>query len=716
MSKIILLIQNDPTDAQAVRDALLCTNDGSLRVEWVRHCSEGLERLTRAERQEEPGTGRIATMLVDLFLPDSQGIETFDRLFLAAPQVPVLILSAAQHEDVAKLAVQHGAQDYLLKTTLEGYLPPKALSGMVQRATRAEASFEEKERAKVTLSCIGDAVIGTNIRGAVTYLNAVAESMTGWSRQDAAGRPLEEVLRIIDATTGEPTGTAIRDDKTIGLAAHRILIRRDGVEFAIEDSGAPLHDRRGNVSGAVMVFHDVSAMRALRLEKSHLAQHDGLTGLPNGMLLNHRLTQAIADAQRHGHKLGVLCLDLDGFKHINESHGHEIGDQLLRSVAQRLLECVHSSDTVSRQGGNGFVILISQVARARDAAVIAEKILRALSAPHHIGPHDLHIAVNIGIVVYPDDGAATQVLLTHADMAMRDARSSAGNSYQFFNVEMNVRALERCSLETDLCHALRRRELELHYQPEIDLRTNAITAVEALVRWRHPQRGSVPPSQFIAIAEDTALIVPIGNWILREACRQARAWQDEDLAPPVIAVNVSAVELRERHFVSNVRAALAQSGLESRYLELELTETFLMQDVRGTTIVLEGLKDLGVQIALDDFGTGYSSLSYLQRFPLDTLKIDQSFVRNLATDAHDACIVDAVIGMGKGLQLRIVAEGVETQQQLAFLQDHGCPQGQGYYFGRPMVANEIARMLAGKSRTPTFERDGRFRSSIRPQN
>jgi diguanylate cyclase (GGDEF)-like protein/PAS domain S-box-containing protein len=711
MSEIILLIQDDPTDAQTVRDALLCANDRSPRIEWVRRCSEGLERLA---------THRIAATLVDLFLPDSQGIETFDRVFVAAPQVPVLILSAAQHEDVAKLAVQHGAQDYLLKTTLDGYIPPKALSRMVQRATRAEALFDAEERAQVTLNCIGDAVIGTNVWGTVTYLNTVAEGMTGWSRQDAAGRPLAQVLRIVDAATRQPTrnppATAIRDDKTHELAANRVLIRRDGVEFAIEDCVAPIHDRRGNVSGSVMVFHDVSATRALALEKSHLAQHDGLTGLPNAMLLNDRLTQAIAAARHHRSKLSVLCLDLAALKHINESHGHDFGDQVMRSVAQRLLECVRSSDTVSRHGGNEFAILISKVARARDAAGMAEKILLALNAPHHIGPHDLHIAANIGIATYPDDGATTQVLLTRAAIAMRHARSDAANSYQFFKSEMNVRALERCSLEADLCHALQRQELELHYQPEIDLHTNAITAVEALVRWRHPRRGSVPPSQFIAIAEDTALIVPIGRWILHEACRQARAWQDEDLAPTVIAVNVSAVELRDRDFIKNVRAALAQSGLESHCLELELTETFLMQDVRGTTTVLEGLKDLGVQIALDDFGTGYSSLSYLQRFPLDTLKIDQSFVRNLATDAHDACIVDAVIGMGKGLQLRIVAEGVETPQQLAFLQDHGCPQGQGYYFGRPMLANELARMIAGKSRTPTLDRDGRLRSSIRPQN
>ena len=694
MAQNILLIQDDPSDAEAVREALTNSSDGPFKVEWVRRCSEGLERLTREGAQ---GTDSITAVLVDLFLPDSHGIETFDRLFLAAPQIPILVLYASQDEDIARLAVQHGAQDYLLKDRLDSYLLPKALGSMVERAANAEALFDEKERAQVTLNSIGDAVMSTDVGGRVTYLNVVAERMTGWSRAEAAGHPLEEVLRLVDATTREavqnPMESAIRENKTVGLTPNCLLIRRDGVEAAIEDSAAPIHDRRGHVTGAVMVFHDVSKARALALRMSYLAQHDNLTDLPNRILLNDRLTQAMALARRHGRKLAVLFLDGDRFKNINDSLGHAIGDRLLQSVAQRLLDCVRRSDTVSRQGGDEFVILLSEVTHAQDAAVSAEKILAAMSAPHRIDQHDVHLTVSIGIVTYPDDGTDAETLVKNADFAMYDAKNNGRNNYQFFRPDMNVRAMERQSIESGLRDAMERGEFVLHYQPKMNLETGGIIGVEALIRWHHPQRGLVPPVQFIPVAEDCGFIVPIGRWVLHEACRQARAWQDSGLRPVRIAVNVSAVELRANDFVAGVNDVLTETGLDPRYLELELTETFLMQDSKSTVAVLQALKGMGVQLALDDFGTGYSSLSYLKRFPIDTLKIDRSFVRDLTTDADDASIVTAVISMGKSLHMGVVAEGVETREQLAFLQEQSCPEGQGYYFSRPVVAEEFIQLL-----------------------
>ena len=694
MSQNILLIQDDPADARAVREALTNSGDGSFQVEWVRCCSAGLERLATDGKQITDG---IAAVLVDLFLPDSRGIETFDRLFRAAPQIPILVLCASQDEDIAKLAVQRGAQDYLLKARLDRYLLPKALGSMVERAANAEALFVEKERAQVTLDSIGDAVISTDIRGHVTYLNGVAESLTGWSLGDAAGQPLEEVFQIIDATTREavqnPMALAIRQNKTVGLTPNCVLIRRDGVEAAIEDSAAPIHDRRGQVTGAVMVFHDVSAARALSLRMSYLAQHDSLTDLPNRILLNDRLNQAMALAHRHQQQLAVLFLDVDRFKHINDSLGHDVGDRLLQSVAQRLLGCVRKWDTVSRQGGDEFVILLSEVTRAQDAAVSAEKILMALSTPHRIDRHDLHVTASIGIVIYPDDGTEAETLMKHADFAMYHAKDSGRSNYQFFTPDMNVRAIKRQSLENGLRHALERQEFVLHYQPTMNLETGAIVGVEALIRWRHPHLGLVPPAQFVPVAEECGFIVAIGRWVLREACRQARAWQDAGLPPMRIAINVSAAELRDKDFVAGVSAILTETGLESRYLELELTETYLMQDSTSTAAVLQALKDTDVQLALDDFGTGYSSLSHLKRFPIDTLKIDRSFVRDLTTDADDASIVSAVISMGKSLHMRVVAEGVESREQLAFLHEQSCPEGQGYYFSRPLVAKEFAKLL-----------------------
>jgi predicted signal transduction protein with EAL and GGDEF domain len=366
---------------------------------------------------------------------------------------------------------------------------------------------------------------------------------------------------------------------------------------------------------------------------------------------------------------------------------------LLQSVALRLLACVRRSDTVSRLGGDEFVILLSEIRHAEDAAISAARILQALGEPHRIDEHELYLTVSIGIAIFPDDGTEAEVILKNADFAMYEAKENYRNTYRFFESHMNARAIARQSLENDLRLAMERQEFCLHYQPKVNLKTGAIIGVEALVRWRHPERGLVPPVEFIPVAEDCGFIVPIGHWVLREACRQARAWRESGLPPVCIAVNISAVELRARDFVASVRSILTETGFEPHYLELELTETFLMQDMESTAAVLRALKSLGVRLALDDFGTGYSSLSYLKRFPIDTLKIDRSFVCDLTTDAGDASIVDAVIGMGRSLHMMVVAEGVETQEQFACLQRQGCPEGQGYFFSRPVSADKATQLL-----------------------
>lgn len=697
MIRNVLLIQDDPADAETIRGALLSSGDGPFQVVWVRRCSEALEQLRPEGQQVQPMGPRMAAILVDLLLPDSRGLETVDQLLRAAPQIPILVLCTARDEDVAKLAVQHGAQDYLLKTRVDSYLLHKALGSMIERSAIAEALFEERERAQVTLKSIGDAVVSIDARGNVTYLNIVAETMTGWSRDEAAGHSVEEVLRIVDVTTREivpnPMALAIRENKTVDLKANCVLIRRDGVETGIEESAAPIHDRQGQVTGAVMVFHDVSMARALSLKMYHLAQHDGLTDLPNRMLLDDRLAQAITLCHRNQQKLAVLFLDLDRFKHINDTLGHDFGDRVLRNAAQRLLQCVRSSDTVSRQGGDEFVIVLSEIAHSQDAEGCAAKILSALSVPVRIDEHDLYITASIGIATYPDDGNDAETLLKHADLAMYHAKANGFNTFQFFEPGMNARAAERQLLENGLRHAIEREQFVLHYQSKINLATGAIVGVEALVRWCHPERGLILPGQFLAIAEESGLIVPIGRWVMTECCNRARAWRDAGLPPIRMAINISAVELRTKGFVSGVRAMLTQAKLEPSDLELELTETFLLQNADSTAAVLEALKDVGVRLALDDFGTGYASLSHLRRFPIDTLKIDRSFVRDIAMDSDDASIVRAVIGMGKSLDMQVVAEGVETSEQFDFLRQQGCPEGQGYYFSEPIVAAEFARNL-----------------------
>jgi diguanylate cyclase (GGDEF)-like protein/PAS domain S-box-containing protein len=692
--KNILLVHEDAAEAKGISEALR----RSFRVEWVRHCSEGVKRLACEGMREEQGSRVLSAVVVDLSLADSQGIETFDRLSGLAPRIPTLILCAQRDEDAARLAVQRGATDYLLKAHIDGYWFPKALRSMVERAAHSEALFEEKERTLVTLKSIGDAVISTDEWGQVAALNGVAERLTGWSCEEAKGRPIGEVFRVIDAITRDslPIDLAlpIREAEAVALHHNGILLRRNGAEATVEGSVAPIHDRRGQLIGAVIAFHDVSAAHALSLRMSYLAQHDGLTNLPNRVLCGDRLTEAIVMARRHGRKLAVLHLDVDRFKHINDSLGFDIGDRLLQSMATQLHDCVRGVDTVSRAGGDEFVVVLCGVRHARDAAIMAEKMLLTLSTPRRIEQHDLHFTASIGIAMYPDDGLEAEVLLKSADFAMYHAKESGRNNCQFFKPNMNVRALKRQSVENGLRCAMQRQELVLQYQPKVSLESNAIIGVEALVRWRHPQRGLVPPAQFIPVAEECGFIVPIGRWVLRESCRQAQAWHDARYEPIRVGINISAVELRDKEFVAGVRSVLRETGVDPTCVELELTETALLRDSKSTTAVLHALKDLGVGLALDDFGTGYSSLSHLKRFPIDALKIDQSFVRDIVTDADDASIVSAVISMGKSLQMRVVAEGVETREQLAFLRQQNCPEGQGYYFSRPVAPIEFTQLLA----------------------
>jgi diguanylate cyclase (GGDEF)-like protein/PAS domain S-box-containing protein len=687
----ILLIDNNPARAKAFEQAFI-TAGGRWDFEWVTTLPQARERLCQKG---------VWAIFLSLSLPDSGGVEALDRL-LAETSTPVVVLGGVDDEELCKTAMLHGARDFLLEGHLDSYAVTRAIRNITEREVAGQELFIEKERAQVTLNSIGDAVLSTDISGNVTYLNVVAEQMTGWSMKEAEGRPLTDVFRIVDGVTHKPAPnplkSAIQLDRPARLSANCILVRRDGYESAIEDSCAPIHDREGEITGAVIVFHDVTMARSMVLEMSHLAQHDVLTDLPNRFLLKDRLTQAISLARRNHHQLAVLFLDLDGFKHINDSLGHAIGDRLLQSVAARLSECVRKSDTVSRQGGDEFVILLSEVAHAADAATSAAKIIAELSKVHEIGEHHLRVTVSIGISTYFDNGEDAETLIQNADTAMYHAKESGRDNYRFFRPDMSLRAVERQSLESQLRYALERHEFLLHYQPKINLKTGAITSVEALVRWQNPERGLLLPGQFLTIAEDTGMIVAIGQWVLCEACKQTQEWIEEGLPAVPVAVNISSLEFRSEHFLEGVQIALKKTGLDPKYLELELTETVLMRHAETTTYALARLKAIGVRLAVDDFGTGYSSLSYLTRFPIDALKLDRSFVQEMVSNSDDAIVVSAVISMGKNLKHRIIAEGIETREQLTFLQAHGCDEGQGYYFSRPVVAQQFATLLAAGDR------------------
>jgi diguanylate cyclase (GGDEF)-like protein/PAS domain S-box-containing protein len=698
MSRRVLLIDDKLSDRTVIVDALADFGGTPFPLLQVGLLAEGLARLSRGRTNQTTAAERIAAIIVDLVLPDSNGIETFDQLFQATPNIPILVIASAQDEPIAKLAVRHGAQDYLLKPRLDGYSLCKALESMLERAANAEALFAQRELAEITLNSIGDAVISVNVVGEVTYLNAVAESLTGWRSDEAAARPLEDVLHILNGATRTPAPSPLRlamhENKASRLTPDCVLVRRDGSEAGIEDSAAPIHDRNGRVTGAVMIFHDVTQARALALRTAYLAQHDALSGLANRVLLNDRLSHAITAAERHRGKLAVLFIDIDRFKQINDSAGHAVGDSLLQAVAQRLLACVRNSDTVARFGGDEFVVVLSEVSHSADAAVSAEKLLVALSLPYTIDAHSIHITASIGIATYPDNALDANTLLRNADVAMYHAKDSGRNRHHFYESNMNRLVGERLALEGGLRRAIAQSEFLLHYQPIVNLRTGEITGVESLIRWRHPEHGVVPAAPFIRVAEQCGLIVPIGRWVLGEACRQARTWLDAGLPALRIGVNVSAVELAKTGFVDNVRTTLLAFNLEPRRLELELTETYLVQEPNLIGEALRELRTLGVQLAFDDFGTGFASLICLRRFPVDAIKIDQSFVRNLSSSADDGSIVSAMITMGRSLHLRVVAEGIETRHQLAFLTARNCPEGQGYYFSRPVAADEFAVLLS----------------------
>lgn len=559
----------------------------------------------------------------------------------------------------------------------------------------AEDMTQALRESEQLLSSITDNIFEGIYRGVpergLIYVNQSLAHMFGFSSPD----------QMLATTSTRFYADAARRDELQALMTRQGFYKNEEVEYVRHDgsrffglnNAVGTFDEDGKLLYWDGAIYDITD-RKLAEEKVHyLAHFDALTNLPNRILLRQNIEQAIRGAVRDKRLFALLFVDLDHFKTVNDSLGHDLGDQLLQEVARRLAEAVRVQDTVSRQGGDEFIVLAVGVADTQAAVLVANKLTEAISRPYDISGHQLHITPSIGLVLYPQHGEDIDTLIRNADAAMYYAKESGRNNYRFFNRELSVGAINRLTLETSLRRALENNEFVLHYQPQLDLRDGRITGFEALLRWQHPERGLLSPGEFISVAEQSGQIIGIGTWVLAEACRQARSWQQAGLPPVVMSVNLSAIQFRRGRVDTTVATALRESGLDAHYLELELTESAIMQDSRVTLQVLGRLDALGVRLAVDDFGTGYSSLNYLKRFPVDRLKIDQSFIRDLAEDGDDAAIVTAIIGMARALKLNVLAEGVETEAQLEFLARQNCDAMQGYLFSKAVPPDQAAALL-----------------------
>jgi diguanylate cyclase (GGDEF)-like protein/PAS domain S-box-containing protein len=528
------------------------------------------------------------------------------------------------------------------------------------------------------------------------YANAAAASIWGDDREALVASNLWDTVapefqdRVRERVLSRGWGEVSRCEFKI--------VRKDGERRWVDFTSGPIE--YGGQPAALGTAFDITERKWAEDQIKDIAYHDALTGLPNRLLFNDRLSMALAQAHRHNQRLAVLFLDLDRFKVINDSLGHTLGDRLLQAVGERLVFSVREGDTVARLGGDEFTLLLPGAGRPLDLAKFAEKVLEALKQPFGLEGHELFVTASMGISLYPEDGIDPETLVKNADTAMYRAKDQGRDNYQLYTAAMNATALERLGMENALRKALIQGELEIYYQPLLDLASGTVYGVEALLRWRHPERGLILPAEFIPLAEITGLIVPMGPWILKTACAQAKKWQDAGHPQLCLSVNLSARQFQQPDLVELVTRVLDETGLPPRSLELEITESNAMQNAETTTQTLRALKALGVRLSIDDFGIGYSSLSYLKRLPIDTLKIDQSFVRDMTTDADDAAIVTAVIAMAQTLKLAVVAEGVEVEEQLAFLAARRCDRMQGFLFSRPLPAEDCEKLLVRQRRGP----------------
>ena len=675
---VILIIDDDQNMRKSLSD--IFTFKG-YRVLTAESGAEGLALM---------GQQFVSLALIDLGLPDISGLDVLERMRASSPATQAIVLTGQATVHSALEAANRGAYSYMLKPYDMELLLLHVKRAMEKQ--RTEEVLRLRQRA-IEASSNGIMIIDiTQPDNPIVYANPAFEVITGFSCREALGRNARFLSRSDSEQEGlEEIRAALREQRD----GHAVLrnYRKDGSLFWNALSVAPVRDDGGEVTHFVGIINDITEQKRYQEQLEYQANHDELTDLPNRNLLSELIVQFALHARRTRRELAVLFIDLDYFKLVNDSLGRSVGDRLLKSMAERLKACVRSADMVARHGGDEFVVVLTDLGSSEDAGPVARKILEALSLPILIEGQELVIACSIGISVYPKDGDDAQTLLKNADAAMFRAKERGRNNFQFYAREMNARSLARLIMEKHLRRALENGELAVHYQPQVDLANGRVSGIEALLRWQNPELGMVPPSVFIPLAEETGLIGPIFEWVLETACSQNRAWQEAGLPALTLAVNLSPTQFRDGNLCASVDRIVRKTGLAPSCLELEVIESMLMHDVESAMLIMKELKQLGIKLAMDDFGTGYSSLSYLKRFPFDKLKIDISFVREVTVDPESAAIARSIIAMGHNLNLRVIAEGVETEGQLAYLRSHGCDDMQGYLFSRPLPADQIELLL-----------------------
>ncbi|VAX07065.1 diguanylate cyclase/phosphodiesterase (GGDEF & EAL domains) with PAS/PAC sensor(s) [hydrothermal vent metagenome] len=676
MERSLLLVDDEPNVLSALKRLL---RQQGYQVLTATSSAEGLQLLAQH---------KIKVIISDQRMPHMTGVEFLGQVRERWPDTVRIVLSGYADFSAVTGAINEGA---IYKFFTKPWDNAQMRANIHEAFRHAELNEKNEQLTRIFESTL-EGILITDEKGVIQSVNPAFTLITGYSAAEAIGQtPAMLKSDRHDAEHFRAMWQAlVQNGQWEGEIWNR---RKNGEIYPQWLVLTAIMDNEGNPSQYVGLFNDITEQKKNEERIRHQAYHDALTELPNRLLFNDRLQVALAQARRTDEQLAIMFIDLDRFKNINDSLGHSVGDQLLQGMAQRLLDCTRDEDTVARMGGDEFTVMLPRIRLLGDVDQVARKVLDGLSKPLRVEGHELVVTASIGISLYPDDGKQAEALMKNADSAMYSAKEQGKNKYQFYSADMNASAMEHFTLETQLRHALEHEEFVLHYQPQVEINSGRLIGFEVLVRWQHPELGLVLPGKFITLLEETGLIVPVGEWILNQACRQNHAWREAGLAPVRVAVNFSSHQFREVPVSQVVAQALKDSDLSADGLEVEITEGVLMDDIEQSCETLQQLRDMGVAIAIDDFGTGYSSLSYLKQFPVDMLKIDLSFVRDITCNPQDMEIVTSIIAMAHGLELGVIAEGVETEEQLQLLSELGCDQIQGYLTGRPLASEQATELL-----------------------